>query len=118
MVGLGRFELPTNGLGNERFVSIPFVFNLTRLALFVLCGADAGTDFATHLATHLDSQQRMASSTPRLSLSWNLVFQLIGEAMLIPEIEAHLHLNGSLTLPVPILPDLIGKIEKLIRWSE
>ena len=51
MVGLGRFELPTNGLGNERFFAKSFGVKVFALERVVLFRAGSGTEFATQFAT-------------------------------------------------------------------
>jgi hypothetical protein len=51
LVGLGRFELPTNGLGNERFFVKSFRVTLFVLEHIVLFRAELGMEFATQFAT-------------------------------------------------------------------
>ena len=51
MVGLGRVELPTNGLGIGRLFLNVHVFSAFSLANFVLFWAHSGAERATDLAT-------------------------------------------------------------------
>ena len=51
MVGLGRVELPTNGLGIEQLFLNLYVFSAFSSVNFVLFWAYSGGEHATDLAT-------------------------------------------------------------------
>jgi hypothetical protein len=51
MVGLGRLELPTYGLGIRLIFPKVFVFNPFNLVTALLFWACSGEELATHLAT-------------------------------------------------------------------
>ena len=51
MVGLGRFELPTYGLGIRLKFPILFVFNPFNLVTVLLLWAWSGAELATQFAT-------------------------------------------------------------------
>ena len=55
MVGLGRVELPTNGLGIGRLFPNVYVFSAFSSVNFVLFWAYSGAELATDLATLAES---------------------------------------------------------------
>jgi hypothetical protein len=64
LVGLGRLELPTRGLGIGQFLSILFVLNQSHLASIVLFWAWSAVNLATYLATdsgHFHGQTKSAN---------------------------------------------------------
>jgi hypothetical protein len=56
MVGLGRLELPTYGLGIRLIFPILFVFNSFYLVTALLFWAWSGEELATQLATRSRNQ--------------------------------------------------------------
>ena len=57
-MGLGRVELPTNGLGIRQFLFKLFVVSAAQTALFVLFRASSVEELATQLATNMKGRAR------------------------------------------------------------